>query len=113
VSYDYPITSLNDPILGEVQKALSALGKWARPNGTALDHFPFLTWLPRALNPWKKIGLDLHKEELSLFLGQYLKAKKRAEQGNIQTCFSTTLQEQQARLRMTDEEVRLSMGGWQ
>ena len=89
-----------------MQTALGNLGKWVRPGGTALDHFPLLTWVPRFLNPWKRIGLDLHREELSLFLGQYVKARKRAETGNIQTCFSTKLQERQAKFDMNDAEVR-------
>jgi hypothetical protein len=87
------------------------MGKWTRPGGTALDHFPLLTYLPTLLNPWRKIGQDLHRQELSLFLGQYLKAKKRAEQGDIQTCFSTALQEKQEKYAMTDEQVSLTSPG--
>ncbi|UZJ51803.1 hypothetical protein CBS101457_001123 [Exobasidium rhododendri] len=110
VSYDYPVTSLNDPLLKDVQYSLGQMGKWARPGGTALDHFPFLTYLPRALNPWRKIGDELHKKELGLFLGEYLKVKKRAEQGNIQNCFSTSLQEKQAGNKLNDKEASYLAG---
>jgi hypothetical protein len=95
--------------LKQVQFSLGQMGKWARPNGTILDHFPVLTYLPTALNPWKKIGLDLHKKELSLFLGEYLKVRRRAAQGDIQNCFSTTLQERQEGYNMTDEAVSRCM----
>ena len=108
VTYDYPVVSLDDPLLRRVQTALGQLGKWVRPSGTAPDHFPFLTWLPKVVNPWKKTGYALHDEELSLFLGEYLKVRKREREGKVQPCFSTQLQEKQTKLNLTDEQASAS-----
>jgi hypothetical protein len=46
-----------------------------------LDFFPFLRHLPAFLWPIKKRAAEIHQQELALFKGHYLEAKKRLADG--------------------------------
>lgn len=105
VAYDYPVKSLEDPLIYSVNACLGNLGKYVNPSASPLDSYPILQYIPTVLNPWKKLGQRLHQQELNLFLKVYLDVRKRAQQGTAQLCFSTKLQERQAEYGLSDEEA--------
>jgi cytochrome P450 len=105
ITYDYPVKSLDDPLLQSVNDCLGNLGKWINPSASPLDSYPVLNYLPTVINPWKKLGKQLHQQELELFLKVYRDVRKRAQQGKAQSCFATLLQERQAEYQLTDEEA--------
>ena len=104
VTYDYRIVSLEDPLIAEVDECLSSLAHWIRPGTSVLDRYPVLLYLPTAVNPWKRKGLELREKEQKLFLSQWNSVRLRTKVGKCQPCFVSKVQERQAELGLTDGE---------
>lgn len=101
VAYDYRVKDINDPLVTAVEEN----GFQLLPGASPLDTYALLNWLPLPLNPWKRIGKELHAKELDLFLGVHRDTRQRALRGEAGSCFSTLLQEKQAQHGLTDEEA--------
>ncbi|SPO27511.1 related to Cytochrome P450 [Ustilago trichophora] len=104
VTYDYAITSLDDPLIKEVEECLTNLAMWIRPGASMLDRYPALMYLPEAVNPWMKRGLKLRQREQKLFLSQWNRVRQRVKEGVCQPCFVSQVQERQNQLGITDQE---------
>lgn len=105
IAYDHPVHSLDDPLVKEVQQCLGNLGRWISPGASPLDTYPLLRFVPSPINPWKKLGNKLHKQELRLFLDVYQDVRQRSRQGMARPCFASKLQERQEELGLSDEEA--------
>ena len=110
VTYDQPVTSLDDPRVRAVNERLGMLARYVRPGASLLDRFPLLYYIPEPLNPWVKLGKQLHALELDLFLSQYQAVRARVKAGEGSASFSSKLQERQEKIHLTDEEASYMAG---
>lgn len=62
------------------------------PEAHLLEAYPFLCHLPDALLPIKKRARELHEKELQLFLGHWLNAKKKIQDGTANVRCSSPYQ---------------------
>lgn len=53
------------------------------PAAAILDGFPALQYLPDLLLPMRRHAKELHKTEYELYVGNYLKTKKRVLEGKV------------------------------
>ncbi len=68
-----------------------------------LDYFPILRNLPDFMNPSKKRGKELHKEEIALYKHYMLKVKERKEKGIIAKNFCDDMFKQQEKIGFSDD----------
>lgn len=68
-----------------------------------LDYFPILRLLPDFINPSKKRGKELHKEEIALYKSYMLKVKERMEKGIITGAFCEDMFKRQEKDGFTDD----------
>lgn len=68
-----------------------------------LDYFPILRLLPDFINPSKKRGKELHKEEISLYKFYMLKVKERIQKGILTGCFCEDMFKRQEKDGFTDD----------
>lgn len=104
VTYDYKITTLDDPLIGQVEECLGNLAYWIRPGTSMLDRYRPLLYLPTFINPWKRKGLELRRKEQHLFMSQWNSVRQRVKDNKCQPCFVSKVQERQQELGITDGE---------
>ncbi|GAC72208.1 cytochrome P450 CYP2 subfamily [Moesziomyces antarcticus T-34] len=104
VTYDHHITSVDDPLIKDVEECLSDLAYWIRPGTSLLDRYPPLLYLPTLINPWKRKGLELRAREQKLFMSQWNAVRSRVKNNQCQPCFVSKVQERQHELGITDAE---------
>lgn len=68
-----------------------------------LDYFPALRMLPDFMNPSKKRGKELHKEEIALYKSYMLKVKDRMNQKIFTGCFCEEMSKKQEKDHFSDE----------
>ncbi|KAF9014254.1 cytochrome P450 [Cyathus striatus] len=63
---------------------------------TPVDAFPILKFVPEILDPWKKLGKKLSRQEKDLYFGFFERVEKRVERGEGNGCFAEMLLEKGA-----------------
>lgn len=81
ITYDHPLESTQDPLALAIVERLHALGKLAMLGRNVLDLFPVLVHVPRWLNPDRRLGEEMHKLELGLFVSTLKDTVSRISQG--------------------------------
>lgn len=89
IAFGYRVTSIDDPNLKQFfqsfeQVMIAASGARA----ALLDLFPVLRRLPDFCLPMKQHAKRLHLAEEKLYLGHWLRAKEKLEQGTLKVCKS-------------------------
>lgn len=72
-------------------------------SASMLDYFPALRVLPDFMNPSKKRGKELHKEEIALYKDYMLKVKQRIDKGILTGCFCEDMFKKQEKDGFTDD----------
>ncbi|KAK8129580.1 hypothetical protein PG999_001960 [Apiospora kogelbergensis] len=98
--FGFRTTSIHDPMLQKIFNGFMKFSEVFRsPAAAILDGFPALQYLPDLLLPMRRHAKELHKTEYELYVGNYLKTKKRVLEGKVKKpCFCLDLvraQEQQ------------------
>jgi Cytochrome P450. len=68
-----------------------------------LDYFPILRSLPDFINPSKKKGKQLHKEEIALYKSYLLKVKERIAKGIASKNFCEDMFKSQEKVGFSDD----------
>ncbi|RCI12012.1 hypothetical protein L249_1078 [Ophiocordyceps polyrhachis-furcata BCC 54312] len=68
-----------------------------------LDLFPILRRLPDFLLPSRKLGMEVHKREMNLFMRHFLNARKQLSSGTAKPCCCIDLIRVQKELGFSDE----------
>ena len=68
-----------------------------------LDYFPILRNLPDSINPSKKKGKQLHKEEIRLYKSYMLKVKDRIATGIASKSFCEDMFKSQEKVGFSDD----------
>lgn len=111
--YDYTVQSPDeggeDPLVTQVNQCLTTGSRYLIPQGSLLDQYTLLRYLPPWINPWLKTGQELHRRELSLFLGVFHQVRERRdkeeEDSPVHQCFAAKVQQRQQEYNLTDEEA--------
>ncbi|KAL4745743.1 hypothetical protein BDW72DRAFT_211058 [Aspergillus terricola var. indicus] len=75
-----------------------------------LDFFPMLQKLPDFLVPTKRKAKELHKHEMGLYKGHWMKAKEDIEAKNIKPCFCQGMYEVQKKEGFSDDQAAYISG---
>jgi hypothetical protein len=72
-------------------------------SASMLDYFPILRLLPDFINPGKRKGKQLHKEEIALYKDYMLKVKQRIDKGILTGCFCEDMFKMQKKDGFSDD----------
>lgn len=72
-------------------------------SASVLDYFPILRHLPDFINPSKKKGKQLHKEEIALYKSYVLKVKDRITKGIASKNFCEDMFKSQEKMGFSDD----------
>ncbi|GAW26375.1 putative cytochrome P450 [Rosellinia necatrix] len=104
MTFGYRTPTSDDPNLIEMFENFERLSELAGTQVAALlDLFPVLRRLPDFLLPSRKLGREVHKRELALFMRHLLNARKQLHSGNAKPCCCIDLLRFQKETGISDE----------
>ncbi|KAI0430783.1 cytochrome P450 [Xylaria sp. FL1042] len=104
MTFGYRTPTSDDPNLVEMFENFERLSELAGTQvSTLLDLFPILRRLPDFLLPSRKLGKEVHKRELALFMKHFLNARKQLNSGNAKPCCCIDLLRFQKESGISDE----------
>ncbi|PFH62264.1 hypothetical protein XA68_14395 [Ophiocordyceps unilateralis] len=104
MTFGYRTPTSDDPNLIEMFENFERLSELAGTQVAALlDLFPILRRLPDFLLPSRKLGREVHKREMNLFMRHFLNARKQLSSGTAKPCCCIDLLRVQKELGFSDE----------
>ncbi|KAK3497921.1 cytochrome P450 [Neurospora hispaniola] len=109
--YGWRTPTYNDEKMRQLFDGFSEFAEINQTGMAALiDFFPILRYLPDFLLPARKKAKDLHKKELGLYKGHWLKAKEDTLKGTITHCFCEDAVPVQKKEGFSDDEAAYIAG---
>ncbi|KAK8862915.1 cytochrome P450 [Apiospora arundinis] len=109
--FGFRTTSIHDPMIKRIFNGFQKFSEVFRsPTAAILDGFPALRYLPDFMLPMRRYSKELHKAEYDLFVGSYLKTKKRVQEGKAKPCFCLDLVRAQEKMGFSDSIAGYTSG---
>ncbi|KAI0537942.1 cytochrome P450 [Xylaria digitata] len=103
ITYGFRTIDIHDP---KLEQLIYGFGKWSELAGSQtaafLDVFPMLRRLPDALLPVRRYAKNLHKNELEMYLGHYLNAKRNLKGDKGKPCIASDIFRAQEEYKLSD-----------
>ncbi|KAL1885084.1 hypothetical protein Plec18167_001741 [Paecilomyces lecythidis] len=103
IAFGWRSLAFNDPEVKQIYEGFEQFAVASQVSASMLDYFPVLRLLPDFMNPSKKRGKELHKEEIALYKSYMLKVKERMQQGIITGAFCEDMFKRQEKDGFTDD----------
>ncbi|PWN41165.1 cytochrome P450 [Ceraceosorus guamensis] len=110
VIYDIRVEGLHDPRVQTMIKHLFTFTGYVLPGASVPDAWPILQYVPKIINPWKKMAAEFLKSESGIVTKLFSEVKVRVQQGRARRCFVSDLQEEQKALGLSDVEASYCSG---
>ncbi|KAH6625117.1 cytochrome P450 [Boeremia exigua] len=109
--FGFRTTDNNDPKLKQLFDGFQKWGELIQiPSAQLLDLFPILRRLPASLRPNFQHAQQLHKDEMGLYLGHWMKAKRGLQSGSRIPCFCNDVLRVQKQEEISDEQAAYLSG---
>ncbi|KAK5412216.1 hypothetical protein LTR20_007214 [Exophiala xenobiotica] len=103
ITFGWRSLAFNDPDVKAIYDGFEEFAVASQVSASMLDYFPILRNLPDFMNPSKKRGKELHKEEIALYKHYMLRVKERKEKGIVAKNFCDDMFKQQEKVGFSDD----------
>ncbi|KAF2733120.1 cytochrome P450 [Polyplosphaeria fusca] len=104
-SYGVRLAKLDHPIMTEYYAIWESMLKYFQPGSLAIDFLPFLCYLPKFLQPWRKLAMSLRAREMKLNRAFLHTIQTQVKQGTAPECFGSLLIKVQEEELLSDDRV--------
>ncbi|KAJ8508558.1 hypothetical protein ONZ45_g9169 [Pleurotus djamor] len=105
-----PTLDASDPLIMWVDEVGESVTQASLPGAYLVEFLPWMMYLPRWMCPWRRRAEAWYDETYAKFSEMYSDVRVRMETGVQNDCIVSTLMEEQAKGRLTDEEAIWSAG---
>ncbi|KAJ5133076.1 hypothetical protein N7448_001895 [Penicillium atrosanguineum] len=103
MTFGWRSLAFNDPDVKQIYEGFEEFAVASQVSASMLDYFPILRNLPDSINPSKKKGKQLHKEEIALYKSYMLKVKERIAKGIASKSFCEDMFKSQEKVGFSDD----------
>jgi hypothetical protein len=110
IGFGKTVETGHEPHVRRILGVVNTVERVASPGAYLCDAIPALQWLPGFLAPFKREGMRLHEEEMSLFRQLQDDIRDEMQKGTAPDCFTRHFLERQQEYGLTNDEGAYVVG---